>query len=88
MANPRRPRDPNQRAKLIVDIATGDSDEAKAPTKRDRAKAAELARKVAAKGGRGRAAALSPERRSELGEPRTPGGHATRRWLQLVRSAR
>jgi hypothetical protein len=33
MANPKRPRDPNQRAKLAVDIATGESDE---PKRRDR----------------------------------------------------
>jgi hypothetical protein len=66
MANPKRPRDPNQRAKLIVDIATGESDEPKAPTERDRTRAAELARKAAPKGGRARAAALSSKRRSEI----------------------
>jgi hypothetical protein len=31
MPNPKRPRDPNQRAKLIIDIALGESDEPKAP---------------------------------------------------------
>jgi hypothetical protein len=63
---PRRPRDPNQRAKLIVDIATGESDEAKSPAMPDRAAAAERARKVASKGGRGRAEKLSAEERAEL----------------------
>ncbi len=29
MANPKRPRGPNQRPKLIVDIATGESNETK-----------------------------------------------------------
>jgi len=33
MPNPKRPRDPNQRAKLIVEIATGESDEPKGPPK-------------------------------------------------------
>jgi len=64
MANPKRPRDPNQRAKLIVDIATGESDEPKAPPK-DSA-AAELGRRGGLKGGKARAAKLSPEERSEL----------------------
>jgi hypothetical protein len=44
MANPPRPRDPNQRAKLIVDIATGESDEEKAPAEKDPA-AVELGRR-------------------------------------------
>jgi hypothetical protein len=35
MPNPKRPRDPNQRAKLIVDIAVGESDEPKAPPPKD-----------------------------------------------------
>lgn len=35
MANPKRPRDPNQRAKLIVDIATGESHEDKTPPEKD-----------------------------------------------------
>jgi len=65
MANPKRPRDPNQRAKLIVDIATGESDESKSPTEPDRAAAAKRAREAAPKGGRGRAAKLSAEQRSE-----------------------
>jgi len=44
MPNPKRPRDPNQRAKLIVDIATGGSEEPKAPPQKDRA-AVELGRR-------------------------------------------
>ena len=42
MANPKRPRDPNLRAKLIVDIATGLSDEPRAPAEKD--PAAEIVR--------------------------------------------
>ena len=61
MANPRRPRDPNQRAKLIVDIATGESDEPKGPTGRNAAR-----QKAGEAGGKGRASALTPERRREI----------------------
>lgn len=57
-----RPRDTNQLAKLIVDIATGDKeDEAKA-----REPVNEFARKGGLKGGAARAKSLSPERRSEI----------------------
>lgn len=59
---PKRPRDPNQLAKLIADIATGDVDDA-APTESEMAK---LGREGGLKGGSARAAALSPERRSEI----------------------
>jgi hypothetical protein len=60
----RRPRDPNQRAKLIVDIATGEvedqaADEGKSPA------AVELGRKGGLKGGRARAEKLTAEERSE-----------------------
>ncbi len=60
MANPKRPRDPNQLAKLIVGIATGDEIET-APLPKDEA-AAELGRK----GGKARAAKLSSGRRGEI----------------------
>lgn len=65
MANPPRPRDPNQRAKLIVDIATGESDEPKAPRDKDPA-AVELGRRGGLKGGQSRAKKLSAEERSAL----------------------
>jgi hypothetical protein len=65
MANPKRPRDPNQRGKLIVDIATGESDEPKAPTAKDPAAVA-LGRKGGLKGGKARAAKLSPAERSTM----------------------
>ncbi len=57
---PKRPRDPNQLAKLIVDIATGDAEDAPAPD----SAAVEAGRE----GGKKRAANLSPERRSELAQ--------------------
>jgi hypothetical protein len=64
MANPKRPRDPNQRAKLIVDIVTGESDEPKAPPKKDPA-AVKLGRRGGLKGGKARASKMTEEERSE-----------------------
>lgn len=59
---PKRPRDPNQLAKFIVDLATGAEPET--VDARDQAKV-ELGRKGGAKGGVVRAARLTPEQRSE-----------------------
>ncbi len=56
-SHPKRPRDPNQLAKAIVDIATGQADEKPAPSPQ-RAKSG-------AKGGANRAARLTPEQRAE-----------------------
>jgi hypothetical protein len=66
--HPKRPRDPNQLAKLIVDLATGGATEA--PIPQDSA-AAELGRK----GGAARAKALTPEQRAEIARRA-----ATLRW--------
>ena len=67
MPNPsrkRRPRDTNQRAKLIVDIAAGevtdDPDDGKDP------KAIARGRLGGQKGGKVRASRLSPEQRTEI----------------------
>jgi hypothetical protein len=62
---PKRPRDVNQRAKLIVDIATGeakadDPDEGKDPA------AVSLGRRGGLKGGKARAKKLSAKKRSEI----------------------
>lgn len=54
---PKRPRDANQLAKSIVDIATGEAEE---PTK------AKGQRKGGLKGGPARAKSLTPEERSEI----------------------
>ena len=59
---PKRPRDPNQLAKLIVDLATGEREEL-SPKENP---AAELGRVGGLKGGKSRAEALTPERRSEI----------------------
>jgi hypothetical protein len=65
MTHPKRPRDPNQLAKAIIDIATGgqpehDPDAGKTPA------AVELGRKGGLKGGKARAATMTPKRRAEI----------------------
>ncbi|MER9546044.1 histone H1 [Mesorhizobium sp. M0437] len=54
---PKRPRDPNQLAKSIVDLATGEAEDKKPLAS---------ARKGGLKGGASRAKALTPEQRSEI----------------------
>jgi hypothetical protein len=60
----RRPRDPNQLAKLVTDIATGDADDAPADDGKNPAAVA-LGRKGGLKGGKARAAGMTSEQRSE-----------------------
>lgn len=60
----KRPRDPNQLGKLIVDLATGEIDEQDPAEGKDPA-AVELGRRGGLKGGHARAARLSPAERSE-----------------------
>ncbi len=60
----KRPRDPNQLAKLIVDIATGQVDDAPVDAGTDPAAVA-LGRNGGLKGGKARAASMTPEERSE-----------------------
>lgn len=73
--HPKRPRDPNQLAKMIVDLATGEADEpTPAGPPKDPA-ATELGRRGGLKGGKARAEALTPERRAEIA--RTA---AAKRW--------
>ncbi len=57
---PKRPRDPAQLAKLIVDIATGEVEDAKPKSANDAQRAAGL------KGAAARAIKLDPERRHEI----------------------
>jgi hypothetical protein len=59
-----RPRDPNQLGKLIVDIATGEVEDEPVGTGKDPAAVA-LGRKGGLKGGKARAASMTPEQRSE-----------------------
>ncbi len=57
---PKRPRDPNQLAKMIVDIATGDESSGTLPV------ASEEKKRASAKGGAARAEKLTGERRTEI----------------------
>jgi hypothetical protein len=59
----KRPRDPIQLGKLIVDIATGQVED-RVEDDRDRA-AVELGRRGGLKGGKVRAANMTPQQRSE-----------------------
>lgn len=77
VTTPKRPRDPNQLAKFIVDVATGGRE----TEKRENAtpSVAGSARAGSAKGGRARAAALTPEQRSEIARQA-----ATLRWKKEI----
>ena len=66
---PKRPRDPNQLAKLIVDIASGEAEDG--PGKDEAAVA------LGRKGGKARAAAMTPERRAEIAKKA-----AAKRWAK------
>jgi hypothetical protein len=60
----KRPRDPNQLAKAIIDIATGEKPD-RNPTPEERSKKA-VAATSGSKGGTLRAAKLSPEERQRI----------------------
>lgn len=64
MPNPKRPRDPNELAKRIVDLATGEAQEEDSDAGKDPAAVA-LGRKGGLKGGRARADGMTAEERSE-----------------------
>ena len=57
---PKRPRDPNQLAKMVVDLATGDASDPQETAFTKRASVAGL------KGGPARSASLTPAQRSEI----------------------
>lgn len=64
MQKPKRPRDPNQLGKLIVDLSVGEADDSKnMPDDRGKDPAAMA---LGRKGGKARAEALSPKKRSEI----------------------
>jgi hypothetical protein len=68
MTHPKRPRDPNQLAKSIIDIATGQKPD-RDPTPEEQGKdpaAVALGRKGGLKGGAARAASLTPKQRAEI----------------------
>jgi hypothetical protein len=59
MAKPKRPRDPNQLAKLIVDISTGEASD-------QESKRATAGRIGGLKGGAARAKRLTPEQKADI----------------------
>ena len=77
-SKPKRPRDQNQLAKLIVDLSVGEAEEPKKPEPDDSGKdpaAVALGRKGGLKGGNARAKALSAKRRKEIAQKA-----AKKRW--------
>lgn len=74
MSTPKRPRDPNQLAKMIVDLST--SGERKPDGVKNEA-AVSLGRLGGLKGGKARAEKLSPERRKEIAQEA-----AKKRWTK------
>jgi hypothetical protein len=71
--HPKRPRDLNQWAKQMVDLATGAAQEPTPPQKNEAA--AELGRRGGLKGGKARAAKMTPAQRK-----RSAKKAATARW--------
>ena len=71
---PKRPRDPNQLAKMIADIATGEVSDT--PPER-LSEMGELGRAGGLKGGKARADSLTPERRAEIARKA-----AAKRWAK------
>jgi len=75
---PKRPRDPNVLAKLIVDLASGAVTEEQPNPPDDSGKnpaAVSLGRRGGLKGGAARAASLTPEQRREIAQKA-----AAKRW--------
>ena len=64
MMTPRRPRDPNQLAKSIIDIATGEKPD-RDPTPEEQGKDP-AAVAMGKKGGKARADSMTAEKRSEI----------------------
>lgn len=74
MTKKKRPKDPNQSAKLIVDLATGEKDEPEEKSEKNPAAVA-LGRLGGLKGGKARAKKLSAKRRKEIAS-----AAAKKRW--------
>src|SRR5271154_5417835 len=66
MTKPKRPRDANQLAKLIVDMATGDAPPDSTASDGKNPAAVALGRLGGLKGGKARAASLSKRKRSDI----------------------
>ncbi len=76
MKPPKRPRDPNQLAKMIVDISTGQVED-REPTPEERG-VDPAASAMGKKGGPARAASMTPERRAEIAK-----AAAAKRWGKI-----
>ncbi len=76
MAKKKRPRDTNQLAKLITDIATGESEEKEVKSEKNPAAVA-LGRLGGLKGGKARAKSLSAKKRKEIAKKA-----AEKRWAK------
>jgi hypothetical protein len=74
--HPKRPRDPNQLAKSIVDLATGGG---RVERDKELTPAQKFAQSGGLKGGKARATVLSPERRKEIAQQA-----AQKRWAARV----
>lgn len=74
MSKPKRPRDTNQAAKFIVDLATGEAEEIHKADHKNPAAVA-VGRLGGLKGGNARANKLSPEKRKEIAQKA-----ARKRW--------
>ena len=72
--HPKRPKDANELAKLVVDLATGEAQEQPKVDERDPAAVA-LGKKGGLKGGKARAKKLTEEQRREIAS-----NAANRRW--------
>jgi hypothetical protein len=75
MSHPKRPRDPNQLAKSIIDIATGEKPD-RDPTPEEQGKDP-AAVALGKKGGKARAAGMTAKRRKEIAKKA-----AASRWKQ------
>lgn len=65
--HPKRPRDPNQLAHMVVQIATGEADKTPSPSFSEKDPAAvSLGRRGGLKGGKARAEKLTSDQRSEI----------------------
>lgn len=74
---PIRPRDPNQLAKFIVDVASGEVEDRESASEEQEkdASAVALGRRGGLKGGNARAASMTAERRAEIAK-----AAAQKRW--------
>ncbi len=76
MSKPKRPTDSNQRAKLIMEIATGETKD-KDPNEGKNPAAVALGRLGGLKGGKARAKALTPAKRKKIAKKA-----AKKRWTK------